>query len=121
MEIETLPKRAVFIHHRPHNCLLVENTENGVVIHATRNNFSPRRKQVFIRELAAEGFIPDRLQWLSSTEAQHMPGVTWIIDDSWVPHGAAARSMSKKVIMRLFLSATAVWLALMALALGGLL
>jgi hypothetical protein len=121
MEIESLPKRAVFVHHWPENRILVENTEDGVVIHATRNNFSLRRKQVFIRELAAEGFIPDGLQWLSSSETQELPGVIWIIDDSWDPHNTATRGMSGKVMVRILLSAAVLWLALMALVLGGVL
>src|SRR5258708_19436005 len=49
------------------NLVLVENRPDGVVIRATRDNFSEARKSFFIRELAAEGFIPDACGWFSSS------------------------------------------------------
>ncbi|MDB6022192.1 MAG: hypothetical protein JWQ04_2049 [Pedosphaera sp.] len=116
METETLPKQAEFTYHRPQNNIRMENREDGVVIRAARNNFSPRRKQLFIQEMAAEGFIPDHLQWLPS-ETGEWPGVTWIIDDSWmVMH---LKRYARLVAMRLFLSASLVWLVLMGLVLSG--
>jgi hypothetical protein len=65
------------------NLVLVENNTEGVVIRATRNNFSERRKSFFIRQLAAEGYIPDIYQWFSDpTDNAH--GLTWVVDYSWL-------------------------------------
>ena len=65
------------------NLVLVENSPEGVVIRAARNNFSERRKSFFIRQLAAEGYIPDIYQWFSDP-ADNAHGLTWVVDYSWL-------------------------------------
>jgi len=60
------------------NHILVENTVNGVVIRASRDNFSDRRKSSFIRQLAAEGYIPDHHEWFCDPEQDGLSGVKWI-------------------------------------------
>lgn len=62
------------------NYLLIENQADGVVIRATRNNVSDRRKELLIRNLAAEGYIPDRYEWFSETTESGFIGVTWIAE-----------------------------------------
>ena len=45
----------------------VEERAGAVLVRATRDTFSSARKEYFIRELAAEGFIPDEFQWFHLT------------------------------------------------------
>ena len=58
--------------------VLIENSADAVVITATRDNLSDRRKSFFIRHLAAEGFIPDRYEWFSEAAQDGFSGVKWI-------------------------------------------
>ena len=60
------------------NHILIENSTSGVVISAARDNFSDQRKTFFIRQLAAEGYIPDRYKWFSDPAADGFFGVRWI-------------------------------------------
>jgi hypothetical protein len=60
------------------NHLLIENSEDGVVISATRDNFSEKRKTFFIRHLAVEGYIPDRYEWFPEPAEDGFFGVKWI-------------------------------------------
>jgi hypothetical protein len=61
------------------NHVRIENGAGGVVISATRDNFSDKRKTFFIRHLAAEGFIPDRYEWFSEPGENGFFGVKWIV------------------------------------------
>jgi hypothetical protein len=60
------------------NHVLIENSAYGVVISATRDNFTDKRKAFFIRHLAAEGYIPDRYEWFSEPAEDGFFGVKWI-------------------------------------------
>jgi hypothetical protein len=65
--------------------LLVEVEEGGVTIRATRDTFSPQRKACFVRQLVAEGFIPDEFEWHSIEDPQSFHrGVRWLVDISWL-------------------------------------
>ena len=92
----SLPAKSEFYHRSPENLLLaVENQpDGGVIIRATTDNYSERRKELFIRELASEGFIPERFEFLTNTGDDSFVGVRWIIDNSWVivPEEGAAVS-----------------------------
>ena len=78
------PRLSEFYNRRPENYLLVENHENGVTIRAAFNNFSERRRMLFIRSLSAEGFIPDEYQFFSNSFGNETIGVRWLIDASWL-------------------------------------
>ena len=65
------------------NHILVENHGDRVVIHASRDNVSERRKTSFIRHLATEGYIPDRYEWFCNPRADDFFGVRWVVDVSW--------------------------------------
>ncbi|HZL41886.1 MAG TPA: hypothetical protein VFD66_01240 [Verrucomicrobiae bacterium] len=73
--------------------LLVENSDDQVWIRATKDTFTERRKLHFLHTLAAEGFVPDRCQWISSFDASWLP-VHWAVDASWVRIGEAVSSSS---------------------------
>ena len=97
------------------NLILVENRTDGVVIRATRNNFSEARKSFFIRELAAEGFIPDSYGWFSSSAADTFLGVRWIIDRSWVGLHPKMARRTNRYMRYLLLGVGLFWLGLMSL------
>jgi len=65
-----------------------------VVIRATIDNYSERRKALFIHELSSEGFIPDEYQFMTNTDGGSFSGGRWVIDGSWlvVPPGVIATS-----------------------------
>src|SRR5260370_38435257 len=73
-----------FCNNEPYNLILVEQNENGVLVRAAWDNFSDRRKAFFIKEIAAEGFIPDRYQWFSNYEENGYTGIRGVIDRSWL-------------------------------------
>src|SRR5436190_11491087 len=90
-----LPNARVLEFSFPHldTELRVEETDRQVIIRATRDTFSLERKLSFIRELAAEGFIPDELRWFSDQRLRAEPNVQWIVDQSWL-------SLSPRVLAR---------------------
>lgn len=89
------------------NMLLVRCGDDGTItIRCTRDNLSKRRKVSFIRELAAEGFIPDEYQWFSEPATGSLR-VQWIKDWSWVkvPETLTGRSI------KFVLLACVLWMA----------
>lgn len=94
--------------------VLVEELDGAVVVRATRDTFSERRKHCFIRELAAEGFIPDSYRWFSLAGAESYRGVRWLVDISWVKLSEAVTVRARRFMMRLFLSASLLSVAIMA-------
>jgi hypothetical protein len=77
------------------NHVLIENSAGGVVICATRDNFSDQRKTFFIRHLAAEGYIPDRYEWFSEPAGDGSFGVKWIARASSEGNQAGFHSFRK--------------------------
>jgi hypothetical protein len=93
--------------------LQVENPDaETVVVRATRNTFSERRKVYFIRQLAAEGFIPDGCQWYPLPAG--MPKVRWVIDVSWLRLSEAAKTRTRRVIYSLVGGGVLLWTALLS-------
>jgi len=93
--------------------VLVEECEDEVVVSATRNAFSELRKIFFVRELAAEGFIPDEYQGFSGFGAMTWLRVRWLVDTSWVKANEVQAALARRFMMRLFVSATLLWFVLM--------
>jgi hypothetical protein len=77
------------------NLVLVENTPDGVVISATRDNVPDIRKGFFIRRLAAEGYIPDQYEWFSEPAEDGFLRVQWIVDAASNGNQADLRSLRK--------------------------
>ncbi|HWD17754.1 MAG TPA: hypothetical protein VHB20_00625 [Verrucomicrobiae bacterium] len=98
------------------NHVLVERRDDEVVIRAARNNFSERRKSYFVRELAAEGHIPDSAAWPSPAPANGKPAIRWEIDHSWLKFNFHRMQRSSRFMQRLLLAAGATWMALVGLA-----
>ena len=77
------------------NHILVENNAGGVVISATRDNFSDKRKAFFVRHLAAEGYILERYEWFSEPVEDGFLGVKWIASASSDENEARFHSFRK--------------------------
>ncbi|HTQ30367.1 MAG TPA: hypothetical protein VMI53_04080 [Opitutaceae bacterium] len=90
----------------------VEEAGGEVIIRATRDTFSERRKCYFIRELAAEGFIPDSYEWFSLAYPESFRGVRWLVDFSWVKLPPAILTRARNSMIRMFYGAALIWLIL---------
>ncbi|MDB6123136.1 MAG: hypothetical protein JWQ71_2129 [Pedosphaera sp.] len=118
MKAETsFPKRVTFHQKNPENFILVENNKNRAMIRAAFDNFSEARKVYFIKELAAEGFIPDHYQWFSDPDSDGYFGVRWIVDDSWLEVDRIGTLKTEMLCRRMLLLACILWVVLMSLLL----
>lgn len=86
----------------------VEDVADEVTIRATRNGLSDRRKMLFIRHLAAEGFIADRYQWFTGSDSE-WSHIRWLLDASWVRLPQAKIAHARKFMIRLLISAALFW------------
>ena len=93
------PARYELSTYNPNNLVIVETQKENVLIRAAQNNFSGRRKAFLIRQLAAEGYIPDRFELY--TEDEPMVGLKWVIDRSLMIIGPAAIGRTHKFMQRL--------------------
>ncbi len=98
----------------------VEVSDESVTIRATRDTFSSIRKDFFIRELAAEGFIPDQCRWASPGDVGVSYGrVRWLVDHGWLTIGEEILAKSRRFALRLFSVALALNILLLELGLAG--
>lgn len=91
--------------------VLVEKTEDRVIIRATRDTFSEARKLCFIHELAAEGFIDLGYRDFAGFNSGSS-SVEWLIDRLWLKLDAAATKRTYHFMVRLLLFSTMLWLGL---------
>ena len=108
------PAGYVFDFPRLDAVLEVAPSPEGVVIRASRNCFSEERKLCFIRELAAEGFIDEASRW---RPLGSVGGVHWLVDAGGFMPGAACVAQTRRLMLRLIVSASGLWLCLMAVLL----
>jgi len=94
---------------------VIEKNRGQVLMRAAQDNFSMRRKAFLIRQLAAEGYIPDDYQWC--TEFAWPEGLTWVVDRSLLQLGGEARRRTHRAMHRLILAGCALWVAELALLL----
>ena len=92
----------------------VESMPQSVIIRASRNTFTERRKRSFIHELAAEGFIPDDYESLSLAGSEISRGACWVIDFSWLRISAATHALADRFMHRLLGVVFASWIVQMA-------
>lgn len=94
------------------NMLRVQCGEDGrVIVQCTQDNVPEKRKTFFIRELAAEGFIPDEYQWFSGTTTESLR-VQWVKDWSWVKVPETMGGRSVKFLLAVFV----LWMAAVRVA-----
>jgi hypothetical protein len=117
MNASLVPARAEFYFRKPDNMILVENGDDGVIIRAAHDNFSEKRKSLFIRELASEGFIPGHLQWSTDSDFASPLGVKWVVDSSWVRVHSKQQRRVRARLARIYFFASLSWLSLMAIVL----
>ena len=110
-----LEKKFEFCFPHLDTLVLVEESEDEVVIRATRNTFSEQRKIRFIHELAAEGFISDSYQQVSSLESASWLRVRWLKDASWLKLDAAQVARTRTIMVRLLLGSAVLWSTTMAM------
>ena len=94
--------------------VLVEQTDDQVVIRATRDTFSDRRKIFFIRELAVEGFISEDYQWFSGYSDWPVSSVSWLVDHSWLGANSNLTRRTNRVMARLIIGASLLLLAMIS-------
>ena len=109
------PCNQEFRFSRGDTVLQVNTTEEGVVVRASRDTFSERRKASFIRELAAEGFIDESYQRFSGFGDDSFLPVRWLVDSSWLQPGVAATARTRRIMVRLLCGAGLVWLITMGM------
>lgn len=91
----------------------VEYSGEAIVIRATRDTFTDARKDAFIHELAAEGFIPDAYQWYSVSDTHPALPLCWIVDYSWLNPDNSELARSRRIMFRILGAAAALWIGLM--------
>ena len=98
----------------------VENRPDEVVIRATRATFSEERKAYFIRELAAEGFIPVDYKWFGERSTfSGNPVVRWLVDCSWWKLSSTAEASTRRFMIRMLAGGALLWLLLMTCVILG--
>jgi hypothetical protein len=86
--------------------LRVEELDGAVTVRATRDSFSDQRKISFIRELVAEGFIPEDYRWLGLPEGRSpQRGVRWLVDASWLRLDEASLARTRRIFMKSLVTA----------------
>jgi hypothetical protein len=94
----------------------VEERAELIVIRATRDTFSPERKERFIHELAAEGFIDDEFQWLAPGQSSANRRLRWLVDYEWLRDETAFAAKTRGFMFRLLAGSALLWALLMAAA-----
>jgi hypothetical protein len=116
----TVPICSEFCFPRLDTHVRVEVSDESVTIRATRDTFSSVRKDFFVRELAAEGFIPDQYRWSSQAEFGLPYGrVRWLVDYEWLAISEEIVAKSRRFALRLFAVALALNILLLELGLAG--
>lgn len=116
MRVQFVPEKAEFFLLKPDNLIQVENSEDGVIIRAARNNFSERARVCFIRYLAAEGFISDEFENFAKVGSRVTASITWTVDQRRVKRAPAYLQRVDRFMIQLFVSASVLWLAQMTFA-----
>jgi hypothetical protein len=102
-----LPESVQFSTHNPQNLIVVENQDERVLFRAAYDNFSERRKAFLIRQLAAEGYIPDCFE--EFTEYRQPGGLVWVIDRSLLSVAPEARRRCSRFMRRVVLGGCLLW------------
>lgn len=91
----------------------------SATIYASRDSFSMLRKELFIRELAAEGFIPDGQHSGYCDDADTLRGVRWLLDYEWPAREQNSEAGARRLARQLFISSSLLVAVFFGLVLGG--
>ncbi len=94
----------------------VENEPDAVIIRMSRDTFSDVRKRAFVRELAAEGFIPEEYTWTPLGGTLCPRGVQWLCDISWLKTEVVTSSIARRYLLTIFSISFVLWFTIMAFA-----
>ena len=95
--------------------VLVENHPDEVLLRASSQNFSERRKIVFIRHLAAEGFIPTHYRWFAECASSGFAPIRWVVDTTWLKIHPELTRRTTRFMRALLIEAGLLWLAVLTL------
>ena len=116
----TEPESFEFCFPKLDTLVCVENGPDEVVIRATRATFSEEQKAYFVRELAAEGFIPVDYKWFSERSSfSGLPVVRWLVDCSWWTLSPNAVARTRRFMIRTLVGGALLWLLLMTCVIFG--
>jgi len=77
------PCRFEFLFPQLKASVSVENMTDEIVVRTSSGTLSEERKTAFVRELASEGFIPDRYQRFSPGSEGLFGRVRWLVGPVW--------------------------------------
>src|SRR5947209_6567377 len=107
------PKGFDFYFPKFDNMILVESGEDEtVLIRATRDSFSDDQKAFFIRQLATEGFIPERFEFFTGSIGD-FTGIRWVIDFSWLEIPREVTRRSNRFMAKALGAAALIWILAM--------
>jgi hypothetical protein len=93
--------------------LQVEDDSDPVVIRASRDTFSAARKDRFLRELVAEGFVSDDHPRFESGGGGPAGHVRWIVDPASFRLAPEFAGRTRRFMLRLLAAVGASWLLLL--------
>jgi hypothetical protein len=103
----TLRAGIEFTTHNPDNLICIERQGDALLFRAAHHNFSARPKAFLIRQLAAEGYIPDHYEHL---RGEAWPAsLVWVLDRTLLRPGPEARRRVSRFMQRLLLGACVLW------------
>jgi hypothetical protein len=111
---KTLPRQFEFYFPELDNSVLVETCGDYVTIRAARDNFPEQRKPFFVRELAAEGHIPDFYEAFTDGPMDGSEGIEWVLDRSWLKIAPWWRRRADRFMRRLLVCSVVCWLIMMS-------
>jgi hypothetical protein len=100
----------------------VEVSDESVTIRASRDIFSPSRKEYFVKHLISEGFIPEHFRWsaLVGPYASY-GGILWLVDHSWMRISEQVLAISRRFVLRSFAGSFVLAIFLLELGVAGFL
>jgi hypothetical protein len=115
MRVQFVPEKAKLSLFNPRKRILVENSDEGVIITAAHDNFSEPEKVCLVRYLAAEGFISDDFEDFAKSGGHVSTPVSWTVQQAR-PMREPSLKCANRFMIRLFISASVLWLLLIIFA-----
>jgi hypothetical protein len=123
LDMKTPTAETQFFEFRfPHldTMLRLEVNNENATIYASRDSFSQLRKEMFIRELNAEGFIPETvLGYFGSDPEVPCSGVRWIVDHGWRARDEVSEASAQRFVRNIFMSSFLLIAVFFGLVFGG--
>jgi hypothetical protein len=108
-------RRFAFAFPRLDTVAAVEASPAAVVIRLSRDTFTAARKHCFVCELAAEGFVDERVRWFEDDPTT----VRWVVDRASFMPSAACRRRTTRLMLGAIAAGSALWCTLLVAAVAG--